>query len=38
VYAGRPTFEREMYDIAALAIAAACFAFVAVLLYALGRV
>jgi hypothetical protein len=38
VYARRPTVERGMYDLAALAIAAACFAFIWVLLYALEKV
>jgi hypothetical protein len=38
VYARRPNVEREMYDLAALAIAAACFAFIFVLLYALEKV
>ena len=34
----RSSFEDVMYDLAALAIAAACFAFIFVLLYALEKV
>ncbi len=38
MYAALSSFRTDMYDLAALAIAAACFAFIFVLLYALEKV